>query len=76
MAFEGQLQEQLEQVSEADCVEAGRPTLELPEQREQMPRANCVEAERPVLGCESSRGRRRKRAALRPRGRRWSGEGS
>jgi hypothetical protein len=38
-----------EQTPEADCVEAGRPTLELPEQLEQTPKADCVEAERPTL---------------------------
>ena len=50
LAFEGQLHEQLEQVSEADCVEAGRPTLELRKQQERTPpEADCVKVERPTF---------------------------
>ena len=47
MALEGKLHEQPEQVSEADCVEAGRPTLELRGPQERTPlKADCVKVER------------------------------
>jgi hypothetical protein len=50
LALEGQLHEQPEQVSEADCVEAGRPTLELREAQERTPlKADCVKVERPTF---------------------------
>ena len=50
MALEGQVHEQPEPVSEADCVEAGRPTLELRKQQERTPpEADCVKVERPTF---------------------------